>query len=198
MSLFIFGCAGSLLLHGLFSRCGGQALPFISGYGFSFFLQSRDAKARGLQQLWHLNPVAGVPGSEHRLDGCGTWAYLLCGMWDLPGPGIGPLFPALVSRFFTTELPGKLWILGFRSCCTSLILELVSIKPLQGSGYLLEMKGIEGSVALAYLFLRKLDLNHFTVSAFLSHYFNCSVSNSSRGKSVSALSEVAIHNLFIS
>ena len=24
---------------------------------------------------------------ELRLNSCGTWAYLLCGMWDLPRPG---------------------------------------------------------------------------------------------------------------
>ena len=28
-------------------------------------------------------------------------------MWDLPGPGIGPVSPALAGRFFTTEPPGK-------------------------------------------------------------------------------------------
>ena len=28
-------------------------------------------------------------------------------MWDLPGPGIEPVSPALVGRFFTTEPPGK-------------------------------------------------------------------------------------------
>ena len=27
---------------------------------------------------------------EHRLSSCGTWAQLLCGMWDLPGSGIKP------------------------------------------------------------------------------------------------------------
>ena len=28
-------------------------------------------------------------------------------MWDLPGPGIEPMFPALAGGFFTTEPPGK-------------------------------------------------------------------------------------------
>ena len=28
-------------------------------------------------------------------------------MWDLPGPGIKPMSPALAGRFFTTESPGK-------------------------------------------------------------------------------------------
>ena len=30
-------------------------------------------------------------------------------MWDLPGPGIELMSPALAGRFFTTEPPGKLW-----------------------------------------------------------------------------------------
>ena len=28
-------------------------------------------------------------------------------MWDLPHPGIEPVFPALAGGFFTTEPPGK-------------------------------------------------------------------------------------------
>ena len=28
---------------------------------------------------------------------CGSWAYLLQGMWDLPGPGIEPMSPALAK-----------------------------------------------------------------------------------------------------
>ena len=38
---------------------------------------------------------------------CGTWALLLRGMWDLPGPGIKPMFPALVGGFLTTAPPGE-------------------------------------------------------------------------------------------
>ena len=44
---------------------------------------------------------------EYRLSGCGTWAQLLLSMWDLPGPGIKPLSPALAGGFFTIEPPGK-------------------------------------------------------------------------------------------
>ena len=28
-------------------------------------------------------------------------------MWDLPGPGLEPVFPALAGRFLTTMPPGK-------------------------------------------------------------------------------------------
>ena len=44
-----------------------------------------------------------------RLSGHGAWAWLLLGMWDLPGPGIKPVSFALAGRFFTTE-PGKPWL----------------------------------------------------------------------------------------
>ena len=29
------------------------------------------------------------------------------GMWDLPGPGIKPMSPALAGGYLTTEPPGK-------------------------------------------------------------------------------------------
>ena len=49
----------------------------------------------------------GFQALEHRLNSCGTWAYLLHGMWDLPGSGIEPMSCALAGGFFTTEPPGK-------------------------------------------------------------------------------------------
>ena len=44
---------------------------------------------------------------EHWLNSRGTHARLLHGMWDLPGPGIEPVSPALAGGFFTTETPGS-------------------------------------------------------------------------------------------
>ena len=32
---------------------------------------------------------------------------MLCGMWDLPGPGLKPVSPALAGRFLTTVPSGK-------------------------------------------------------------------------------------------
>ena len=53
----------------------------------------------------------------HRLSSCGsqalecsscdTWALLLRGMWDLPGPGLKSMSPALAGGFLTTVPPGK-------------------------------------------------------------------------------------------
>ena len=47
---------------------------------------------------------------EHRLSNCGAQAYLLCGMWGIPGSGIEPMSLALAGGFFfffTTEPPRK-------------------------------------------------------------------------------------------
>ena len=42
-----------------------------------------------------------------RLSNYGSRAQLLCGMWDLPRPGLEPVSPALAGRLSTTALPGK-------------------------------------------------------------------------------------------
>ena len=42
-----------------------------------------------------------------RLSSCGSRAQLLRGMWDLPRPGLEPVYPALAGRFSTTAPPGK-------------------------------------------------------------------------------------------
>ena len=42
-----------------------------------------------------------------RLSSCGSRAYLLRDMWDLPRPGLEPVSPALAGRFSTTAPPGK-------------------------------------------------------------------------------------------
>ena len=44
---------------------------------------------------------------EHGLNTCGAGAYLLRGMWALPGAGIKPMFLSLAGGFFTTEPLGK-------------------------------------------------------------------------------------------
>ena len=61
-----------------FSCCGAQALD----------VQASVVVARGLSS-------------------CGSWAYLLRGMWNLPRPGLEPVSPALVGGFLTTVPPGK-------------------------------------------------------------------------------------------
>ena len=47
-------------------------------------------------------------GSRHAgFSSCSTRAQLLRGMWDLPGPGIEPVSPALAGGFLTTAPPGS-------------------------------------------------------------------------------------------
>ena len=49
----------------------------------------------------------GTRALERRLSSCGAWAELFRGMWDLPGPGLEPMSPALAGGFLTTAPPGK-------------------------------------------------------------------------------------------
>ena len=84
-------CCGTRASHcGGFSCCGARALG----------LQASAAVACGLSSCgsWAL---------ERRLNSCGSRAQLLCGMWDLPGPGLEPVSPALAGGFLTTAPPGK-------------------------------------------------------------------------------------------
>ena len=74
-----------------FSCCGVRALS----------TQAPVAAACGLSSC-------GSRALELRLSGRGTWALLLLGMCDLPGPGTEPVSPALAGGlFFTTKPPGK-------------------------------------------------------------------------------------------
>ena len=60
-----------------------------------------------------------------RLSNCGSRAQLLRGMWDLPGPGLEPVSPALAGGFLTTAPPGKpgRWILNH--CATREVHEIL-------------------------------------------------------------------------
>ena len=66
--LFIFGCAGSSLLHGLSSSCGEQGPLFTVLCGFLIVVGPL-AGEHGLQQLWHEGSVVMVPRlGGHRLN----------------------------------------------------------------------------------------------------------------------------------
>ena len=63
--------------------------------------------------------IAAFLVAEHRLQtrrlsNCGSRAQLLRGMWDLPRPGLEPVFPALAGIFSTTAPPGKPYILFYK------------------------------------------------------------------------------------
>ena len=74
--------------------CCAQALSSCSEWGYS--LLSRV----GFSLWWS-------PGSRCTGFSTGTQAYLPRGMWDLPGSGIKPMFPALAGGFLITGPPGK-------------------------------------------------------------------------------------------
>ena len=83
------GCGARASHCGGFSRCGARALG----------VQASVAVARGLS--------SGLRALECRLSCCGSRAWLLRGMWDIPGPGLEAVSPALAGRFLTTVPPGK-------------------------------------------------------------------------------------------
>ena len=49
----------------------------------------------------------GLWALERRFSSCGARAYLLHGMWDLPGAGLEPVSSALAGRFLIIASPGK-------------------------------------------------------------------------------------------
>ena len=75
-----------------FSSCGKRGPVFITVHGPLTIAASLVVEHR-LQ--------------TRRLSKCGSRAQLLCGMWDLPRPGLEPVSPALAGRLSTTEPPGK-------------------------------------------------------------------------------------------
>ena len=83
-------CGAQASHCGGFSCCGARALG----------ARASVVAARGLSSC-------GSRALERRLSSCGAWAWLLCGMWDLPGPGLKPVSPELAGGFLTTAPPRK-------------------------------------------------------------------------------------------
>ena len=102
-----------------FSSCGEQGLLLVVVCGLLIVVASlvveHGLQVCRLQQLWHTGSVVvahrlsscGSWALEHRLSSCGAQAQLLGGMWDLPGPGLEPVSPAMAGGFSTTTPPGK-------------------------------------------------------------------------------------------
>ena len=57
--------------------------------------------------LWWLLLLQSTGSRRVGFSSCGTRALLLCGMWDLPGPGLEPVPRTLAGGFLTTAPPGK-------------------------------------------------------------------------------------------
>ena len=94
-----------------FSSCGKRGPLFIAVCGLLIVVASpvNGAWAPGTQAsvVVACGLSCGSRALECRLSSCGAWAQLLHGMWDLPGPGLEPVSPALAGRFPTTVPPGK-------------------------------------------------------------------------------------------
>ena len=120
---FIFGCAGSLLLHmGSLQLLRVRATLYLwcTGFSWRWPLYSSGCRRMGFrscsmpaQQLQFAGSrVCGLSSCsfgalECRICICGTWAQLLRGIWNLPGPGIEPVSPALAGGFLSIVPPGK-------------------------------------------------------------------------------------------
>ena len=110
--LFIFGCIGSSLLHTGFlqSRRAGATLHCSARASHCSGFSCCGARAL---DMWVSVVVAcglssyGSQTLEQRLSSCGAQAQLFRGMWDLPGPRLEAVSPALAGGFLTTAPPGK-------------------------------------------------------------------------------------------
>ena len=110
-------------LRWVFVAVCGLSLVAVSG-GYSS-LWCAGFSLRWLLLLWSAGSrregfsSCGSWALEHRLSSCGTQAQVLHGMWDLPGPGLKPVSPALAGGFLThcatREVP-KFYLFIF---CTS-------------------------------------------------------------------------------
>ena len=101
----IFGCVRSLLLHAgflLIVASGDYSLLQCAGFSLRWLLLLRSTGSR----LMGFSSY-GAWALECRLGSCGVRAQLLHGMWDLPGPGLEPVSPALAGGFLTTAPLGK-------------------------------------------------------------------------------------------
>ena len=113
MCLFMFGYVGSLLLRaGFLSSCSESGLLFIVVCRLLIAVASLCCGAPALGARASVAVACGLSSCsswalEHRLSSCGARAQLLHGVWDLPGPGLEPVSPALAGRFLTTAPPGK-------------------------------------------------------------------------------------------
>ena len=90
-----------------FLQCGEQGLLSLVLVCGLLIVVTSLAVEHGLQGRWLIS--YGSQDLQHKINSCGAWVQLLCGMWDLPRPRIKPMSPALAGGFFIPEPPGKSW-----------------------------------------------------------------------------------------
>ena len=127
-NFFFFFC---LWLCWVFVAARGLSLVATSGgcpslwcVGFSLqwllLLRSTDCRRMGFSSC-------GSRALERRLSSWGAWASLLHGMWDLPGPGLKPVSPALAGRFLSTAPPGKPGNVHFNNTPLSFFIHILNL-----------------------------------------------------------------------
>ena len=90
-----------------------HGLSLVAASGGYSLLQCTDFSLRWLLLLWNTGSRhagfsnCGSQALERRLSSCGARAWLLRGMWNLPGPELEPVSPALAGGVLTTAPPGK-------------------------------------------------------------------------------------------
>ena len=112
----------------LVGASGGYSLLRCTGFSLQWLLSlwSTGFRCMGFSScgLWALEcrlSSFGLRALQHRLSSCGAQAQLLHGMWDLPGPGIKPVSPALAGGFLTIMPPGKSQSNHFSNGCLLIV-----------------------------------------------------------------------------
>ena len=104
-----------------FSSCSEWGLLFVVVRGLLIVVASRcGAQAVGVRAsvvVTHGLSSCGSRALERRLSSCGAQASLLHGVWDLPGPGLEPVSPALAGGFFFFFLTSLLKYNSFTLLC---------------------------------------------------------------------------------
>ena len=126
---WVFAAARGL---SLVAASGGSSSLRCVGFSLRWLLLLRSMGSRHVGSVVVARGLSscGSRALERRLSSCGAQALLLRGMWDLPGPGIEPVSPALAGRFLTTAPPGKsLYILLNGDYTGVMVLESGSSEP---------------------------------------------------------------------
>ena len=110
---YYFGlCWVFIAVHGLSLVAASGVYSLLRCAGFSLWwlllLQSTGSRRVGFSSC-------GTQALERRLSSCGARAQLLRSMWDLPGPGLEPVCPALAGRLLTTAPPGNSFFMLLQS-----------------------------------------------------------------------------------
>jgi len=101
----------SLLLSGFLylRQSGGYSSLQCTGFclWWLLLLQSTGSRCTGFSSCDTRLSSCSLRAPKRGLSSCGVQALLLLGMWNLPGPGIDPVSPALGGGFLPTVPPGK-------------------------------------------------------------------------------------------